>query len=279
MTEPLIINLAPTGMIPTRELTPHAPLHCDEILADVSQCVAAGASMLHIHARDEGGAPTSDAHVFAEIITRIRELHPSVVVTATTSGRKVTSFEKRAEVLWLKGAAKPDMASLTLGSLNFVSGASVNDPTMINRLAQEMKAQGIKPELEVFDLGMVHYAHVLIDKGLIEPPYYFNILLGNIGTAQASLSHLTALVTSLPPDSVWSLAGLGRFQAHANAMGVVHGHGVRTGLEDNLHLDAGRTRLATNLDLVQRVVRQAEAMERPIATPLEVRRRLGLAMP
>lgn len=273
---PLIINLAPTGMIPTRAHTPHVPLSAAEIVTDSLACVRAGASMLHLHARAADGTPTWEAGAFAEFIGPLREQAPEVVITVTTSGRNVTELDRRAAVLDLDGPLRPDMASLTLGSLNFLSGASVNAPETIFGLAQRMQERGVKPELEVFDLGMVHFAHVLIDKGLITPPYYFNILLGNIGSAQASLAHLSALVAHLPPQSVWSVAGLGRFQAHANAMGIVHGDGVRVGLEDNIFFDAARTRLASNGELVERVVQQAAAFDRRPATGAEVRVRLGL---
>ena len=171
----------------------------------------------------------------------------------------------------------PDMASLTLGSLNFSAEASISSPSAVTRLATIMQERGIRPELEVFDLGMVNFARVLIDKGLIEPPFYFNILLGNVASAQASLLHLGTLVADLPPQSIWSVAGIGRHQSVASALGIAVGHGVRTGLEDNLWLDEARTTLATNLQLVQRVAAQAAALGRPLASPAEVRQRLGLA--
>ncbi|MGZ8917577.1 MAG: 3-keto-5-aminohexanoate cleavage protein, partial [Methylobacter sp.] len=139
-----------------------------------------------------------------------------------------------------------------------------------------MRERGIKPELEVFDTGMVNFAKILIDKGLLTPPFYFNILLGNPGTAQATLLHLVAIVGDLPPQSIWSLAGIGRVQTRANGVGVVMGDGVRVGLEDNLWLDAARTQLATNSQLVQRVVDQAIALDRAIATPQAVRTLLGV---
>jgi 3-oxoadipate:acetyl-CoA acetyltransferase len=274
---PLIINLAPTGMLPTREQTPHAPLTPQEIIAVAGRCLDLGASMVHLHARATDGSPTADAGIYAEIITGIRNHAPDAVIVTTTSGRSGFSLEQRASTLFLEGAAKPDMASLTTGSVNFPSGASVNDPATIRRLAEIMQERGIRPELEIFDLGMLNYAQVLIDKGLVEPPFYFNIILGNIGSAQVRLSHLAAIIDGLPQQSCWSLGGIGRFQAQANALGVVFGHGVRVGLEDNLWLDAGRTRLASNADLVERVVRQAAACERQIATPAHVRRQLGLA--
>jgi uncharacterized protein (DUF849 family) len=168
------------------------------------------------------------------------------------------------------------MASLTLGSMNFADGACVNDPETIRTLAGMMRECGVKPELEVFDLGMIHYAKVLIRKGLIDPPYYFNLILGNIATAQTDLLHLAVLLRELPPDSVWALGGVGRYQQTANNLAAVLADGARTGLEDNLWLDTARTRLASNVQLVQRVIDVARAAGRDVASPEETRQRLGL---
>jgi uncharacterized protein (DUF849 family) len=188
----------------------------------------------------------------------------------------VPDVARRAATLFLDGDAKPDMASLTLGSMNFSSDASVNSPDTIMQLAAIMRDKGIRPELEIFDLGMINFAKILIAKGLIEAPYYFNFILGNPSSAQATLLHLGTMVNDLPAQSFWSLGGIGRFQTKANALGVVMGNGVRVGLEDNLWLDEQRTELATNAQLVQRVVAQAAALGRPIATPKEVRAMLAL---
>jgi uncharacterized protein (DUF849 family) len=275
--EPLIINLAPTGLIPTRAQTPHVPLTAAEVAADCERCCAAGASMLHLHARAADGSPSCDAAVFGELVAAVRQRVPQAIIVTTTSGRRAPDVAQRAASLSLEGERKPDMASLTLGSLNFSAEASLSAPDTVMRLAAIMKERGIRPELEVFDLGMVNFAKVLIDKGLIEPPFYFNILLGNVASAQATLLHLGALVADLPAQSIWSVAGIGRHQRIANALGVAVGHGVRTGLEDNLWLDDGRTVLATNLQLVLRVADQAEALGRPLATPDRLRSRLGLA--
>ncbi|WP_338846401.1 3-keto-5-aminohexanoate cleavage protein [Massilia sp. W12] len=272
----LIINLAPTGMVPTRAQTPHVPLSPAEIAQDVARCAALGVSMAHLHARDADGNPSSDPALFAEIICRVREKTPDMIVISTTSGRQEGSVEKRAASLYLEGQAKPDMASLTLASMNFANSASVNAPQTVQTLARIMHERGIKPELEVFDLGMVNYAKVLIDKGLLQAPFYFNILLGSPATAQASLLHLAAIVADLPPQSIWSVAGIGRFQLRANGLGAVMADGVRVGLEDNLWLDDARQHLATNLQMVQRAVAQAHAMGRGVASCAEVRRRLNL---
>jgi uncharacterized protein (DUF849 family) len=254
----------------------HVPLLPDEIADDCARCAALGVTMVHLHARDADGNPTTEAAVFADVIRKVRARAPELVVTATTSGRRVGSVEERAAALFLEGDAKPDMASLTLGSLNFAREASVNAPDTIFRLAEWMRERGIRPELEVFDLGMVNMAHVLIDKGLIAPPYYFNILLGNPATAQARLLHLGALVNDLPPQSIWSVAGIGRYQTTASALGVAVANGVRTGLEDNIWLDDERTEQASNVALVRRVAAMAQAQGRAIASPAQARAMLGL---
>ena len=272
----LIINLAPTGMIPTKEMTPHVPLTPEEIIADVQKCSKKGVSMVHLHARDKDGAPTYKKDVFAKIISGIRTNEENMVITVSTSGRTYQEFDQRAEVLDLKCDVKPDMASLTLGSLNFNKIASMNAPDTIIKLAEKMRKKDIKPELEIFDLGMVNYAHYLIRKGLIAPPYYFNIILGNIAAAQAKLMHLGLIVSELPENSCWSVGGVGDRQSAMNAIGAVEGDGVRTGIEDNIWYDNERKTLATNSALVDRVAALSKVSGRQIARPSEVRRMLGL---
>lgn len=272
----LIINLAPTGMIPTKSQTPHVPIDPDEIVRDVLECVPLGVSMVHLHARNEEGLPTYKRSYYEKIIPAIREKHPDLVIVATTSGRNFNEFEKRSEVLNLTGIAKPDMGSLTLSSVNFNREASVNSPNMIMRLAETMQDKGIKPEMEIFDLGMVNFAHYLIRKELIEPPYYFNILLGNIAAAQAKLLHLGLIVSELPENSFWSVTGIGDAQLNMNAIGVVAADGIRIGLEDNIWFDENRTCLATNAMLVTRIRKIIDAIGRPIAKPVEVRSMLNL---
>ena len=274
--EKMIINFAPTGMIPTKDMTPHVPVSPEEIVRDVQECAAMGISMVHLHARDEKGLPAWQPEIFRDIITEIRRTHKDLIIAATTSGRTYNEFEKRSAVLDLTADAKPDMASLTLSSINFNKVASVNSPDMILALVKKMKDKGIKPELEVFDLGMVNVAHYLIGKGLLEPPYYFNILLGNIAAAQAKLLHLGLLVSELPDDSIWSVTGIGDSQCRMNGIGIIAGDGVRVGLEDNIWFDEKRTQLATNAMLVGRIASMARVMGREIATPAEVRQMLRL---
>lgn len=272
----IIINLAMTGWVPTRIQSAHVPMSVEEIVTDACAGIACGASILHVHAREDNGDASYDAQRYEAIIRGIRAAHPQALITVTTSGRRTSDLLQRTAALRLQGANRPDMASLTLGSMNFADGASINDPDTIQALAGMMRECGVKPELEVFDLGMVHYAKVLISKGLIDPPYYFNFILGNIATAQTDLLHLAVLLRELPADSVWALGGIGRYQQTANNLAAVIADGARTGLEDNLWLDAARTQLASNSQLVQRVADVARAAGRGVASPEETRQRLGL---
>jgi len=275
-SDALIINVAPTGMVPTKEMTPHVPISTDEILDDVARCHARGAAIVHIHARDADGRPSHRAEHFAPIIAGIRAIDPQLVVCVTCSGRFAPDVDARAEVLTLEGAAKPDMGSLTLGSNNFAKQASVNAPDTIRELALRMRDRGIVPELEVFEPGMVAFGRHLVAQGLIDPPCYVNVLLGNPGTARLSPGSLGAFLAEMPDDWTWALAGIGRHQLAANAMAIAAGGHVRVGLEDNVWWDGARTTAATNEQLVARVARLADELERPLATPADVRRLLRL---
>ena len=181
----LIVNFAPTGMIPTREMTPHVPVSVTEIVEEVHQAMEIGISMVHLHARDEvTGEPTYRAQVYERIIAGIRSFSEELIVCVSLSGRNFKEFAQRVEPLQLDGGLKPDMGSLTLSSLNFNNVASLNAPDMIMALAEEMQARGVLPELEAFDAGMINYARYLQRKGLLAPPFYFNLLLGNIACAR-----------------------------------------------------------------------------------------------
>jgi 3-keto-5-aminohexanoate cleavage enzyme len=272
MNTRFILNFTPTGMIPTKKMTPHVPVQPDEIVEQVLDVVKLGVNMVHLHARDETtGAPTYKKEIYARIIGPIRKAHPDLVLCASLSGRDFTEFEKRSEVLDLEGELKPDFGSLTLSSLNFNRQASVNSPQMIQDLAKAMLDRGIMPELEAFDLGMINYAHYLISKKLIQPPYYFNLILGNIACAQANMLSLGLMVKELPGGSIWSAGGVGDAQLRTNAMSLVDGGGVRVGLEDNIWYDEGRTKLATNRALVERTLEIAKALGREPYSRQEVR--------
>ncbi|MGD2080654.1 MAG: 3-keto-5-aminohexanoate cleavage protein [Nitrospirota bacterium] len=272
----LIINAALSGVVPGKRDTPFVPVTVEEVVGDALRCVSAGASILHIHARDDEGAPTHRAGVFARIIEGIRRESPEAVICATTSGRTYGDFHKRSEVLDLDGAAKPDMASLTLGSLNFPDQASVNSPETIRKLAEKMAARGIRPELEVFDPGMVNTAKYLCERGYLSPPLYFNVILGSVYSTQAKVSDLSYLVNELPPGALWAGGGIGVFQLPVNAASIVMGGHVRVGIEDCIWYDSAKRELTTNERSIGRLVRIAAELGREIATPEEARGMLGL---
>ena len=269
----LIINAALTGMVPRRADNPHVPLTESEIVADAVRVVNAGASILHLHVRNDDESPSSELAPNASLFKAVRAACPGVIISGSTSGRTVGEIDKRAAVL----DATPDMASLTLGSMNFPTQASVNAPATIRGLAQRMRERGIMPELELFDLGMADYACYLVERGEVLLPGYANILLGSLGTASASAFNLATIVRALPPRITWAAAGIGRYQWSMNSMAIAMGGHVRVGLEDNLWMDAETKREpASNLRLIERVVALAHANGRSIATPAEARALLGL---
>jgi uncharacterized protein (DUF849 family) len=272
-----IFNFTPTGMIPTKEMTPHVPLSPGEIIEDILNATELGVNMVHLHARDaETEQPAYQKEIYAEIIRGIRKFSKDLVITVSTSGRNWPEFEKRSDVLNLEGELKPDFGSLTLSSLNFNNQASINTPQTIQALAAKMKEKGIRPELEAFDLGMINYAKYLIKKELILPPYYFNLILGNIACAQANMLSLGLMVKELPDNSIWSAGGVGDSQLKINVMALLSGGGVRTGLEDNIWFDSDRTQLATNKDILERLRYIAETLNLIPYTNKEARKTLGL---
>lgn len=276
--EKFIVNLACTGVIPTHAMNPYVPITHEQIIEDVRVALGQGVQMLHLHARDAEGAQTSAPEPYARLIEDIRKLPGGLEATicVTTSGRNIPDISARAAVLDLDGAARPDMASLTLSSLNFAQSASINAPDTIRALAERMQTRRIRPELEVFDLGMANFVRVLLKEGLITAPLYVNVLLGNITGAQVDPVQLGAILAALPPGCIVSVAGLGRNQLSASGLGLLFADGVRIGLEDNIWYDGARRVPATNATLVARVLRLATEFERPLATRSEVRKWLGL---
>jgi uncharacterized protein (DUF849 family) len=277
MKDPLIIDFTPTGMIPTKNLTPHVPISASEIIEDIHAATELGITKVHLHARDPlTELPTYKKEIYAEIIEGIRKFAPALVICVSLSGRTFNKFEERSEALDLEGPIKPDMGSLTLSSLNFNKIASVNSPDMIQALAEKMKKRGIVPELEAFDAGMINYAKYLTTKGLLDPPYYFNLLLGNIACAQADILYAGIMIRDLPDPSIWSMAGIGDQQLKMNSVSIAIGGGVRVGLEDNIWFDNERTLLARNIDLLKRIHILAGANERKIMTSEQFRQKMNL---
>ena len=273
----LIVNFCPTGMVPTKAMTPHVPVTPDEVIEQACRALERGVAIVHLHAREADGTPTYRGEIYERMILGIRAHHPDAIMCVSCSGRNFPEFERRSEVLELTGAARPDLASLTLTSLDFPTGTSQNAPEMVVALGEKMVANGIKPELECFDFGMINAANFLIARGQLgEPPYYFNLLLGSRFSVPASARHLAGMLEDLPPESLWSAAGIGQFQLPMNTLAIAMGGHCRVGLEDNLHHGFDRKELATNQGLVERVAHLSESFGRPLASPVRARELLGL---
>lgn len=266
--DPTVVNFCPTGMVPTREMTPFVPLSAAEIVEEVHRASEIGITIAHLHARLEDGSPTSDPEAFAPIVDGVRRHAPDVLVCLSTSGRNVADFERRSAVIELR----PDMCSLTLSSLNFLQAPSVNAPETIQRLAAKMGAFGVTPELECFDLGMINYGGYLVRKGLVVEPLYWNLIFGNIAGMQPDLASVATATSLIPKGSIVALGGLGPHQLPVLATAIAHGFGVRVGIEDNLWIDRERTRHARNEDLLRRVHALREIHERPLLTGSALRR-------
>ncbi len=271
--EKLIITLAPTGMIPTKKQTPYVPVTPEEIAEDTYQAYKLGVSVVHVHARDENGVPTYKKEVYEKIFKEIRKKCPDIIICASTSGRTFPQVEHRAEVLDLY----PDMASLTVGSMNFPNFPSVNSMETIQKLAGLMLERNILPELEIFESGFINTAKYLYKKAFLKKPLHFCLLLGSLGSMSANVGDLSYLVQSLPDGSNWSATGIGRFQTQINVAAMLMGGHVRVGVEDSIYYNYPQEELATNVKLVERIVRFAKDLNREIATPKEARAILGLA--
>jgi uncharacterized protein (DUF849 family) len=259
-------------MIPTKADSPHVPITPREIADCARRVRDAGASIIHMHARDANEVPTSKAEAFVELVVQVRESVPDMIICVSLSGRNLSDPWKRAEPL----AATPEMASLTLGSMNFPQQASVNSPEVISDLARWIYKAGAIPELEAFEPGFINYANYLIRKEVLRPPYYFNLILGSLGASPLDLVGLGHMVGLLPPGATWAVGGIGRYQLDANVMGIVAGGHVRVGLEDNLYYDRKRTVPASNVRLVERLARIGREIGREVATPREAREIIGL---
>src|SRR5688572_1603215 len=261
-----IINFCPTGMIPDKSQTPFVPVSAAEIIEQVQEAYELGITIAHLHAREDNGQPSYRKSVYRDIFEGVRKYCPDLVICGSSSGRSFPEFEKRSAVIELK----PDMCSLTLSSLNFFQQASVNSPDMISMLAQKMLEFGVKPELECFDMGMINYGKYLIQKNILQPPFYWNLLFGNIAGFQANLSQMAAAANELNGnDHFIAFGGVGQAQFKANSVALVMGYGVRIGLEDNIWFDKSRKIKAKNIELLKRIHALMEIHENRLLSSAE----------
>ncbi|MDU2063277.1 MAG: 3-keto-5-aminohexanoate cleavage protein [Sporomusaceae bacterium] len=271
MNNKVIITIAPTGNVPTKEMNPNLPVTPAEIAAQIYECWQAGAAVAHIHARDKEGKPTSDVNVYREIMAELDKYEDcDIIRQLSTGGRAGNSYTERGQMICLA----PDMASLATGSSNFPAKANLNDPETVKYLANEMNQYGTKPEIEVFDTAMLFSAVQLAEKGLIAKPLQINLVMGVPGSQPATPKGLFYLFECLPKDVHWTISAIGKDHVSLSVMALSLGGNVRVGLEDNVYYSKGV--LATNLDLVNRIKNIALAMGKEIATPAEAREILGL---
>jgi 3-keto-5-aminohexanoate cleavage enzyme len=273
-TAPCIITVAITGSVPRKENNPAVPTTVAEQVESTAEAFAAGASVVHVHVRNDDQSPTSDPRRFAEFHAAIRARCPGIVVQFSTGGRSGVGAE-RGGMLHLR----PEMASLATGSCNFPTRIYENSPELIADLAAAMRRYDIKPEVEVFDLAMLYNAIDYVRDGLVPGPLHVQFVLGvknALPVRREILDFGVSELLALMPDATWVAAGIGRHQLDVNRWCLEKGGHCRTGLEDNIRWD--KSRLAkSNAELVQRVAGLCREYGRPIATPAEARRILGLA--
>ncbi|MEW5910663.1 MAG: 3-keto-5-aminohexanoate cleavage protein [Thermodesulfobacteriota bacterium] len=268
--EKLIITVALTGNVPTKEMNPNLPVTPEEIAADVKRCRDAGASIFHVHARDASQKPTLDIDVFKTIVRAIKGSAPDVIIQLSTGGRAGKEWEARANPIRLL----PEMGSFTTGSNNLPGMVYENSPQFIEFLASVYRETEVKPEIEVFETGMIANALFLWKKEYLQPPFHFDFVLGAPGAMPGSVKNLLFLSESIPDGSTWSVAGIGKREIPLSAAAIPMGGHVRVGLEDNLFMPDGSS--ASNPLLVEKIVRIAREIGREIATPEDARRILSL---
>jgi uncharacterized protein (DUF849 family) len=274
MTTPCIITVAITGSVPTKKDSPAVPITVPEQIESTHAAYEAGAALVHVHVRNDDGTTTSDPEKFARFLAGIRKHCPDMIVQFSTGGRSGAGKE-RGGMLHLK----PEMASLTTGSVNFAKMIYENHPSLIHELASSMLAHGIKPEVEIFDLAMLYNAAKLVADGLLKPPVHVQFVLGIPGALPADREVLEFELKQLErmlPGATWTAAGIGRHQLTVNEWSLELGGHCRTGLEDNVRFDKERL-ASSNAELVRRVADLAGQFGRSVATPAEARRILGLA--
>ncbi len=270
MSQPVIITAALVGAELTLAECPHLPITPEQIGLAAAEACQAGASIIHLHVRMPDGQPTQDKEIFRQAIAAI-QARCDVIIQVSTGGAVGMTAQERLQPVHLK----PEMATLTTGSVNFGNEIFANPWSLIQDFAQAMQEHGVKPELEIFDAGMIANALRLRDNGLVSEPLHFDLVLGVPGGMPATVRNLVYLVESLPPGASWSAAGIGRAQTLLAAAAIAMGGHARVGFEDNIYYRRGE--LATsNAQLAARVSRLANELGRPVASPADARRILGL---
>lgn len=270
--EKLIITTAICGAEVTKEHNKSVPYTVEEIGREAESAYNAGASIIHLHIRYDDGTPTQDRERFRLCMDEIRRRCPDVLIQPSTGGAVGMSSNERLQPVELN----PEMASLDCGTVNFGGDEIfVNTENMIKEFSTRMNSLGVKPEVEVFDKGMIDAAIRLQRQGYIKLPMHFNFVMGVNGGISASLRDLVFLAGSIPAGCTYTVTGIGRYQFPMAALAVIDGGHVRVGFEDNVYVSKG-VLARSNGELVEKVVRISRELGRDIASPDEARRILGL---
>jgi 3-keto-5-aminohexanoate cleavage enzyme len=270
--EPVIITAALTGGVHGKEANPNLPETPTEVAAAAREVEEAGASVVHLHARDKRGERDFSREQFQALTTAVRDA-TDLVVQHSTGGTGAPDALRHEP---LRTEPAPDMASLDMGPLNrYDHLTSENTRALVDSLAAEMADRGIKPELELFNSGHITEARRLIEQGVLDPPYYGTLIFGGGTLTRPTPENFLASIHDLPADTLFNTLGFGRHQLPFAAMGIVFGGHVRVGLEDNVYFTRGQ-KAESNAQLVERAATLAETLERPVATPEETRTMLGL---
>lgn len=268
----IILSVATTGSWALKSHNPALPITPGEIARAAVESWREGASVVHVHVRNDAGVMSCDLTRFRQVKELIRAQGCDAVINFSTSGGagRVNEDERFNSL-----SAGPELASLDAGSINFNERVFLNPPDFLEELARRMLAAGVKPEIEAFDSGMIGNAMALVEKGLIKPPLWWQFVLGVKGGASATVRSLVHLVESLPAGSLWSVCAVGGRQLPLNVQAIVMGGHARTGLEDNLYYRRGEL-AQSNAQLVARLARISRECGREPATPAEARVMLGL---
>jgi len=271
---PVVITVAITGSVPKKRDTPAIPVEPAEQIESSHEAFEAGAAITHIHVRDEHQEPSSDVERFSRVQEGVRKYCPGMIVQFSTGGRG-RQHEERGKPL----ALRPDMASLTTGSVNFSSFIYENPPPIVESLAAQMLELDIKPEIEVFDLCMIYNAAAMVERALLKRPLHVQFVLGIKNALPANERTLDLLIgelTYVMPDATWGALGIGRHQLAVNEWCLARGGHLRTGLEDNIYRSKG-VLAASNAELVQLAADLAAKYDKRPATTQEARALMGLA--
>ncbi|MGL5436070.1 MAG: 3-keto-5-aminohexanoate cleavage protein [Lachnospiraceae bacterium] len=274
LSNKVILTVATTGAWPTKEITPYVPIDPEEIAEEVYACWKAGASVAHIHVRDDAGKASMEYAKFEETVRLIRAKEDcNIVLNLTTSGGIGLDDEVRMKPFV---ELKPEIASYDCGSMNWQNSTVFeNSPAFLEKLGNKMLEAGVKPEIEIFDVGMISNALYYLKKGILKAPLHFQFVLGAAGGMPATVENLVYLKNLLPEGSTWSALGIGKGHLPIMYTALALGGHIRVGMEDNVMYSKGR--LATsNVEFIERAKRIVQEFGKEVATPDEARQILGV---